>query len=399
MSRALLRIRSALLSGAIATIATIAVAQPSVAQQSAAPMPGGSGTIYVGTYANTILVVDEASLTVVDTIPIASGIPTQMVLSQDRTRFYVLEPRFEQVEVIDIATRRSVDRFTLTSGNTRVRIWGFNVDPRHRFAVLLVKTYTKKLDRYEVSKPMLLRYDLASKTVTDTIPWPKDEERDGAQIIFSPDGALLYFFTTDDVLVYETEGMKEVDRWQLSRTLFEEGIGRLNFFFPNDIYEEPGFYTGLFRITDPVNRRQLMGVARVDLVNRALDFYTLGPSQPVGFSLAPGRTRAYGLQQQVGNYQFWTFDLESRRVASRTPFAGRPRMGLTPSSDGRFIYIHTAGHTIDVYDADTFDHLRTVELNADMTRFVLIPPRPAAPGGESASPDAPHASSTPTPRR
>lgn len=369
--------------------------------QSGASISGGGGTIYVGTYANAILVVDEASLTVVDTIPIESGIPTQMVLSQDRTRFYVLEPRFEQVEVIDIATRRSVDRFTLTSGNTRVRIWGFNVDPRHRFAVLLVKTYTRKPDRYEVSKPMLLRYDLASRTVTDTIPWPRGEERDGAQIIFSPDGGLLYFFTTDDVLVYETEGMKEVDRWQISRTLFEEGIGRLNFFFPNDIYEEPGFYTGLFRMTDPVNRRQLMGVARVDLVNRSLDFYTLGPSQPVSFRLAPGRTRAYGLQQQVGNYQFWTFDLENRRVAARTQFAGRPRMGLTPSSNGRLIYIHTAGHTIDLYDADTFDHLRTVELNADMTGFVLIPPPPTppAPGGQPAAPGPTGGSTSPTPHR
>ena len=57
----------------------------------------------------------------------------------------------------------------------------------------------------------------------------------------------MYFFTTDDVLVYSTDSLKQVDRWELSRTLFEEGIGRLNFFFPNDIYEDPGFYTGLFR--------------------------------------------------------------------------------------------------------------------------------------------------------
>jgi hypothetical protein len=370
---------AALLALALTAAAVTPGAVGAQSAPSPTPPPGGDATIYVGTYAKKILVVDEATLKVTDSIPVSVGIPTQMVLSYDRKRFYVLDPRFENVEVIDIAARKPVNQFTLSSGKTRVRIWGINVDPRERFAVLLVKKYTKEVDRFEVSKPILLRYDLAKRTVTDTIPWPKGEEREGAQIIFSPNGELLYFFTTDDVLVYDTERLRQVDRWELSRTLFEEGMGRLNFFFPNDIYEEPGFYTGLFRVTDAVNRRTLMGIARVDLVNRSVDFYSLGPNAPVSFRLAPGRRRGYGLRQEVGNYQFWTFDLEARRVVDRVQFQGRPRMGLTPSSNGRLLYIHTAGNTIDVYDAQTFRHLGTVDLGADMTGFVLIPRRPATP--------------------
>ena len=357
---------------ALAVRAVLLASTPSAALAQS----GGNGTIYIGTYDKKILVVNESNLRVTDTIPISIGIPTSMILSSNRKHFYVLDPAFEHVEVIDIATKKAIDKFSLSTGDTRVRLWGINVDPRERFAVVLVKTYTKKRDRFEVGKPTLLRYDLAKKVVTDTIPWPKGEERDGAQIIFSPDGELMYFFTTDDVLVYSTDSLKQVDRWELSRTLFEEGLGRLNFFFPNDIYEDPGFYTGLFRITDPVNRRTLMGVARVDLVKRLVDFYTLGPSEPVNFRLAPGRRRAYGLRQQVGNYEFWTFDLEGRRVAQRVQFRGRPRMGLTPSSNGRQLYIHTAGATIDVYDAQSFKHLRTVTLGADMSGFVIIPPGP-----------------------
>jgi DNA-binding beta-propeller fold protein YncE len=371
-------------SGFRAVSAVRAVIGVLFASTAALAQSGGNGTIYVGTYAKKILVVNEANLKVVDSIPISVGIPTSMVLSSNRKHFYVLDPQFENVEVIDIATRKAIDKFTLSSGNTRVRLWGINVDPRERFAVVLVKTYTKLRDRFEVGKPTLLRYDLAKKAVTDTIPWPKGEERDGAQIIFSPDGELMYFFTTDDVLIYSTDSLKQVDRWELSRALFEEGFGRLNFFFPNDIYEDPGFYTGLFRTTDPVNRRTLMGVARVDLVKRSVDFYTLGPSEPVSFRLAPGRRRGYGLRQQVGNYEFWTFDLEGRRVAQRTKFAGRPRMGLTPSSNGRQLYIHTAGPTIDVYDTQSFRRLRTVDLGADMSGLVIIPPpAPAVRQGSS----------------
>jgi len=344
-------------------------AAPLVAQR----VSGGGGTILIGTYAQSIFVVDEATLTVRDTIPVSIGIPTGFGLSSDRKRIYVTDATYENVEIIDLATRAATGRFTLSEGNRKVRMFGLNLDPRERFAVLLVKTYEKKIDRFEISLPTLLRYDLATKTVTDTIPWPKGEVREGARILFSPDGSLLYFFTADDILIYETAGMKQVDRWDLGQAL-EPGMGRFNFGFPDDLYEEPGFYSGMFRVTDPVQNRTMMGVARVNLVAKSVDFYTLGPTQPVSFSIAPDGRKAYGLRQQVGNYEFWVFDLENRRVQGRTPFPGRPRMQLTPSSNGRYLYVHGAGSTIDVYDAQTFRLLRTVSLGADMTEWLLLPP-------------------------
>jgi hypothetical protein len=334
---------------------------------------GGNGTFYVGTYAKNVLVIDEATFTVRDTIPVEVGLPYRMTLSSDRRHIYVTEPNMENVEVLDLASRRSLGQFTLSTPDARVRIWAMNVDPLERFAVLLVKSYTRKLDRFEIGPPTLLRYDLARRAVTDTIPWPQGQERESAQIIFSPDGRSMYFFSADDVLVYDTETLRQVDRWELGRTLYEEGLGRIGAGFPTDIYEEPGFYTGLFRVTDPVNRRALMGVARVDLVNRSLDWYPLGPSESVGFSLAPGRQRAYGVHNEIGNYEFWTFDLANRRVESKVRFNGRPRMGLIVSSNGSQLYIGVAGSTIDRYDARTFQLLGTFDLHADMTRWILVP--------------------------
>ncbi len=353
----------------LALAAGALVASQAFAQQAA---PGGNGTIYLGTYDRRILVIDEATMQVRDSIPVKIGIPIGLTLSSDRKRFYAVDPTFENVEVLDIATRKSLNTFRLSNDTMKVRMWGFMVEPRERFAVLFVKTYTKKSDRFVVGKSTLLKYDLARKVVTDTIRWPMDQEREGAQILFSPNGDLLYFFTADAILIYDTQTLRQVDRWELSRAL-DDGMGQWNFGFPESLYEEPGFFTGLFRTTDPVNRRQLMGIARVDLVNKAVEFYSLGPSEPVGFSLAPGRQRAYGLRQQVGNYQFWTFDLESRRVVQRQEFEGRPRMGLTVSTNGSQLYVHTAGPTIDVYDAATLRLVRTVEYRADMTDIVVVP--------------------------
>ncbi len=351
------------------TLLALAVLPGALAAQTPS---GGNGRLYVGTYAKNILVLDERTFRVTDSIPVSVGIPLGLLLSYNRKHFYVIDPTFEHVEVIDIASKRSLDKFTLSSGKTKVRIRGLNVEPNEKFAVVLIKTATRQLDRWEIGKPTLVRYDLTTHAVTDTIPWPKGEEREGAQMLFSPSGDLLYFFA-DEVLIFETNKMKQVDRWELGRAL-EEGMGRFNFGFPENVYEEPGFYTGMFRVSDPVQNRTLMGVARVDLVRRNVDFYTLGPSEPVGFTLAPGRRRGYGLRQQVGNYEIWTYDLENRRVLSKTPFRGRPRMGLDASTNGSLLYIHTAGSTIDVYDAASVRFLRTIDLGADMTDFIVIPP-------------------------
>ncbi len=337
-----------------------------------------SGTIYMGTYANKILVIDEATLSVRDSIPLSIGIPYRVTLSANRAHFYVLNPRSDVVEIVDIASRRTTGKFSLNYANTTVQIDGMNVDPKERFAILLVKAFTKLDDRYEISRPTLLRYDLAKRAVTDTIAWPNNEERDFAQIIFSPSGDLMYFFTADDVLVYDAVTLKQVDKWELSQSFYEEGMGRINAGFGADLYDDPGFFTGLFRVADPVNRRSLMGVARVDLVNRSVDYYTLGPSVATSFRLTPDRKKAYGIHSEVGNYQFWTFDLENRRVVGKTEFEGRSRMGLTVSSNGAFLYVHVAGNTIDVYDATTFKKLRTATFDADMTNMTLIPTR--APG-------------------
>ncbi|MCL4864283.1 MAG: hypothetical protein KJZ47_00230 [Gemmatimonadales bacterium] len=348
-------------------LAVLAVLSAPLAAQS-----GGNGTIYYGHYGRSILVIDEATMRVRDTIPVTVGIPFIQGVSEDRTRFYVTEPSFEHVEIIDIASRRQVDRFTLNSGATRVRINGFNVDPQQRFAIMVIKPTTKEKDRFVIGKPALVKFDLATKQVTDTIPWPNGREQDGARILFSPDGGLMYFFA-DEILVFDTATLKQVDKWPYASSL-DFGMGNFGFGFPRDFYERPGYYTGSFRYTDPVNRRSMMGVATVNLVERTVDWYTIGPSSPTNFVLSPDRKRAYGLRQEVGNWEFWTFDLENRRVLGKVTFNGRPRMRLSVSSNGRLIYISGAGQTIDIHDAQTFRLLRTVEVGGDVTSMIHVPP-------------------------
>jgi DNA-binding beta-propeller fold protein YncE len=336
---------------------------------------GGNGTFYFSTYAGAIYEMPEATMTVTHRIPFGGGMPDGLTLTKDRKRVYASDARFERIRVFDLATRSQVDSIVLSSGDTRVRMQNWGIDPLQRFVVLLLKTTRRLPDRYEIGPPRLVRYDLARRAVVDTIPWPKGEDREFAGFQFSPDGKYLYLFG-EDILVYETSGFTVVDRWLLSQPI-QEGMGRFGFGFPESLHEEPGYYTGLFRTTDPVQNRRIMGVARVNLGAKSVDFYSLGPDEPVGFTLAPDRKKAYGLKQTIGTYEFWTFDLEGRRVAARTPFAGRPRMALLTSTNGRLLYVYGAGSTIDVYDAASFRLLRTVTLDADMMSLILVPPGPA----------------------
>ena len=336
-------------------------------------MNGGNSLLYIGTYSGNIQIFDEGTEKLVGEIKLQTGIPRSLILSGDKKRFYVLDSTLEKIEIVDIGSRKSLDTFTLSSGPTKTRIRSMQVDPLQRFMILLTRSATKKSDRWEISDVALQLYDLQQKKITRDVPWPGGEARENVNMRFSPDGKLLYFFG-DDVLIVETENFTEVDTWQLSRPI-EQGLGRVNFGAVDDVNDDPGFFTGLFSVQDPVMNRRIMGIGRVDLVAKSVEFHPIGPSEGVGFAMAPDRKRAYGLLQQIGRYEFWSFDLEQKKLVTRTEFPGRPRMALRVSSNGRLLYVFQAGATIDVYDAATYRYLRTIEMTADQTTNLFILPK------------------------
>ena len=335
----------------------------------------GNGTLIIGSYPKQFWIIDEATEKIVGSIPFNSGIPRRTTLSRDRKRIYAVDATMEKMEIIDIAARKSIDSFTLTEGNKKVRIRSVEPDPLHRFVMMVTASATKLVDRFEIGAPTLVQFDLASHKIVRTVPWPNGDERQNANILFAPDGKLMYLFTDQDVLIYETANFTQVDKWELSRPI-EDGFGRLELGSRDVMNDDPGFYTALFNVTDPVQHRRMMGIGRVNLAAKSVDFYTLGPSTGVAFSLAPGRKVAYGLSEEIGRAEFWKFDLENRKLASRVEFKGRPRMGMKVSSNGKVLYIYVAGNTIDLYDAETYQYLRTITLDGDMTTDLFVFPAP-----------------------
>ncbi len=362
---------------ALSVLLGLSAAAPAAAQ-SGAEVSAGDGTLYLAAYPSRIFVIDEATTSLVDEIEVPHGSPRAMVVSEDRERFYFLDPTMENLTTVDIASREVTDSFTLSEANRRARIRSFRVAPDGRTAILNLDTAVKLLDRFEIEPYRLVQVDMATHEIVQELPWPTEEPTPRTRMLFSPDGEYLYFFGRD-VLILETDGFTEIDRWSLREPL-EPGLGRMDFNFSTDlVYEEPGFFTGLFTLHDEAQDRELMGVARIDLPNRDVDFHTLGPATDMRFALAPGRRKAYGLQSRIEGYEFWTLDLENRRIGPRRTFAGRPRMAIHVSTNGEVLYISLAGATIDFYDAESFDYLSTLTLDGDMTSGLIVMPSSAAP--------------------
>ena len=337
----------------------------------------GTGKLYIGTYKGDIQIYDEATEKLEASIVLKTGLPRSLTPSQDRTRFYVLDSTFEKLEVVDIATRKTLNTFELSTGNKHTRVTSLVADPLNRYLVLLTRTATKLVDRWEIGPPTLNQFDLASGQIARTIPWPKGDERENVSLRFSPDGKFLYFFG-DDVTIMETEKFTEVETWPFA-TPSEGGLGRISLGPVSDFYDPPGTFTGLFTMQDPVQKRRIMGIGKVDLAARKIDFRPIGPAEQVSFAQAPDHKRAYGIKSEIGRYEFWTFDLENARVISRQEFKGRPRVVPRVSSNGKVIYVYIAGETIDLYDAATYKYLRTIHMGADQTtELFVVPPAAAA---------------------
>lgn len=369
--------RGALRAAAFCALA-LAAGPPAAAQEapSAPAVSAGDGTLYLGAFPGRIFVIDEATTRVVDEIATPHGSPRAMVVSEDRERFYFLDPTMEYLTTVDVASREVTDSLRFSAGNRTVRIRGFRAAPDGRTAIMTLDAAVKRIDRFEIEPYRLVEVDLATHEILQDVPWPAGEPTPRSRFLYSPDGEYVYHFGRD-VIVLETGGFTEVDRWSL-REPVEPGVGSIRFGFSTDlIYEEPGFFTNLFTLHDDAQDRDLMGVVRIDLPNRAVDFYTLGPARGIQFALAPGRRKAYGLESSIEGYEFWTFDLEARRVGPRRAVAGRPRMALDVSTNGKVLYISSAGNTIDFYDAASFDQLGTLALDGDMTSGLIVLPPPA----------------------
>jgi hypothetical protein len=139
--------------------------------------------------------------------------------------------------------------------------------------------------------------------------------------------------------------------------------------------------TSVFNATDPVVRRRIFGIARLDLATRNLDFTAIGPAvsgmsglhvapdRKIGYSVAYTTSGAGGVSRRT---EFWVFDISARKLLRKHEFEARTRFSFALSGDGKKLYIYGAGPTLDIYDAQTFKLERAIAFDGDSTTGLLV---------------------------
>lgn len=338
------------------------------------------GMLYIGTWPREVLVIDEAAGKVVDRIQLQTGTPQSLTLSYDKKKIFVTTWT-NGVEVIDLATRKVINHFTLNEGERTVRMRGFAPDPTDQLLYGTINAAVKKIDRFEIEKPKFAVIDLAQKKITKTFDFPKEHDTPFgfmAGYRVSPDGKLLYVFK-EDVLIFDLKDFKQVDKIELSKPQ-HPGSFPIRIGPGDDPNEEAGVVTSVFNTTDPLVRRRIFGIARLDLASRNLDFTPVGPAVTgmTGLRLTPDRKTGYTVaylgspSEPTRRTEFWVFDIAARKLAKKHEFESRSRFNFTVSSDGKQLYIYGAGPTIEVYDAETFKLQRVMTFDGDMTTGMLV---------------------------
>src|SRR5690349_14034056 len=76
----------------------------------------GGALLYIGTWPDKILIIDERQQKVIGDIKLQTGTPLNVTLSQDHKKLFVLTTKMG-IEVVDLAARKVTTHFDLNEGN------------------------------------------------------------------------------------------------------------------------------------------------------------------------------------------------------------------------------------------------------------------------------------------
>ncbi|WP_241241957.1 hypothetical protein [Sphingobium algorifonticola] len=346
--------------------------------------PAQAGTLFMGSYPNAMIVFDESKGAVTSEIKLETGLPTSMRLSNDGKYIYTTTITTSGIEVIDVATRKVVNKFSLNTPTTRYRFNGGVPDPTGRYFYTIATQMDKEIDRYIVGKPRYAVIDLQQKKIVRTAEIEAQDEpgpNGGWRTTFmvSDDGKSLYLFR-DKVFVINVADLKVVDRIDLSKP---ETTGMENVGFGGGVeaIRTPGQYVSLFNAADPYVHNKIFGVARFDLAKRAFAFTPIGPAPAsmAGLQVTPDGKDAYTVVTNgtLGNKrcEIWRFDMATTTLVDKAEFECRSRFQFGMSQDAKKLYIYGASYDVEVYDAKTLKLEQTWDLGNDTTGagMVVVP--------------------------
>jgi hypothetical protein len=348
--------------------------------------------MYIGTLDKKLLIIDEDKEEIVDQMPL-EGIPRVTALSADRKTLYIFTTQM-LVETVDLEARKVTSSFSIVDPNTHLRLQGsapdrinvgsntrfsgLAVDPNGRYIYTTMRVVLKDIDQYRIEPPQFVAIDLQDKKVAKAWPFPKEMDQGfgfNATYKVSPDGKLLYVFQ-DDILVFDLATFKQVDRIALAQPEYP-GATPYRLAANEDAFDAPDTVTSVFTAVDDIVHKGTLGLAKINLLTRKVDYFPIGPMLPMmGFQVSPDHKRGYSVMPKIGtganrSTEWWGWDLEHHNVIKKKEFESRPTFRFAVGGTGKKLYMYGAGSTLEIFDADTLDSHKVIYLNKDTTTNLI----------------------------
>jgi hypothetical protein len=358
----------------------------------AAPAAKASQLMYIGTLDKKLLVIDEDKEEIVDQVQLG-GIPRTTALSPDRKTLYIFTTQMG-VETVDLDARKVTSSFSLSDPNTHLRIQGgvpdrinvggqtrvsgLAVDPNGRYIYTTMKVVVRDIDQYRIEPPQFVAIDLQDKKVAKAWPFPQDMDQGfgfNATYKVSPDGKLLYVFQ-EDILVFDLATFKQVDRIALAQPEYP-GATPYRLAANDDSFDAPDTVTSVFTSVDEIVHKGTLGLAKINLLTRKVDYFPIGPTLPMmGFQVSPDHKRGYSVMPKIGTganrlTEWWVWDLQNHNVIKKKDFESRPTFRFSVGGSGKKLYMYGAGSTLEIFDADTLESRKLIYLNKDTTTNLI----------------------------
>jgi DNA-binding beta-propeller fold protein YncE len=354
--------------------------------------------MYVGTLDKKLLILDENKEGVVGEIPLG-GIPRTVALSSDRKKLHILSTQM-LLETVDLDGKKVISSFSLNDPRTKVRIQanaptilegggarysGIAVDPKGQYIYTTMRNVVKELDEYRIDPPQFVAIDLQEKKIAKAWPFPKEMNQGfgfNATYKVSADGKRLYVFQ-ENILVFDLDTFKQIDTIELAQPPFP-GASPYRLAASDDPFDAPDSVTSVFTAVDPIVHKGTMGLARIDLTTRKVDYFPIGPLLPMqNFQLSPDRKFGYSVMPKIssgGNREseWWVWDLQSHKVIKKKDLQSRPTgLRFAVSSDGKKLYFF-GNATIEIFDAATLESKKVMYLDKDTTTNLVTLPQTAS---------------------
>ncbi len=325
-------------------------------------------TVFIcGIWPNKILFFDQTTDRFTDALQLNHGAVTNAAYTSDKSRFFVVTDRMESVEVIDPVRRAVIDEFKLSTENRRVRIFGVFPNREGTKAYITFSATEIKSDRFVRNEEAdVVLYDLRKKKIVDQFKIPDEVAVTGRpRIHISPEEKSI-FFIGRDIYEMDAETHEVVDKLEMSKPIlsgygpFRGGLSLTE--------TQPGIFYGIYRTVDPFQNKKMFGIAKLDLYEKQITSFELGPQLRLGrFALSADGKRGY-----AGLHDMVVVDMETKKVLLKKEGfeRGRTNISMIVSYDGTKLYVSGVGDTMWVYDANSLEEITSVFAGGDF----MMPP-------------------------